>query len=372
MRRYYRKKTHYLSWLIAAFLILGFFLLGVVIGVDNNRIEQNESISFLLSSRSMVGLFTDSHRSILNLAIPILGLQNDYLQNNYGSEDKLVQKMVSSLASIDITNPKSLLGLEIAFMKTPEMEGKDTIISESPSITEEEKKFFEELEKRSREAYLSNPSDEGLVNGDKPLVLIYNTHNSETYKPTDGVDKIQGLNAGVEKVAAHLEKVLLEKHGIKSVRSTKIHDYPNWESSYANSEKTVKSLLRENPSVQIVLDIHRDAGLPQKGVVATTTGQNMAKILLVVGSNNRLSHPNWQQNWQFSKMVGYKMDKLYPGLLKSVRVQSGRYNQNLHEKAILVEVGCTQNTLDEALMSAEAFADVLKEVLIDLRQENTF
>ncbi|KUO51416.1 MAG: hypothetical protein APF76_13680 [Desulfitibacter sp. BRH_c19] len=370
MRNYNRRKTHYLSWIIATFLVIGFFVLGVVIGLGNGSTKQSEDVAYFSNSINIMGVFTDSHRGILNLAIPLLGLQTGYSQNIYGSGDKLVQKVVSSITSI--TNPKSFLGSEIAFMKTSEMEDEDAIISESPVITEEEKQFFEELERRSREAYLSNPGEESLASGDKPLVLIYNTHNSETYKPTDGVDKIEGKNAGIEKVAAHLEKILLEKHGINSVRSTNIHDYPNWESSYVNSEKTVKALLRENPSVQIVLDIHRDAGLPEKGVIATTTGQNMAKLLLVVGSDNRLSHPNWQQNWQFSKMIGYKMDKLYPGLLKSVRVQSGRYNQHLHERSILVEVGCTQNTLKEALMSAEALADVIKDVLIDLRQENTF
>ncbi|WP_051533877.1 stage II sporulation protein P [Desulfitibacter alkalitolerans] len=361
----------YKSWIAAIFLVVVFFALGVLIGAGGDS-KQNEHAHNLSGSINLLGFFTDSHRSILNLAIPILGLTPEYPQATYSSGDKLVQKIISSVTSIDLTNPKSFLGSEIAFIKTSEMEGKDVIISESPGITEDEKKFFEELERRSREAILNNSQAGELAFGDKPLVLIYNTHNSETYEPTDGVKKIEGENAGVEKVAAFLEEILLERHGIKSVRSTKIHDYPSWERSYVNSEQTVKSMLKDNPSVQIVLDIHRDAGLPEKGVIATSTGHNMAKILLIVGSDSRLPHPNWQKNWQFAKMVGYKMDKIYPGLLKAVRVQSGRYNQHLHERSLLVEVGCTQNTLEEALLSAEALADIIKEVLIDLRQENTF
>jgi len=306
------------------------------------------------------------------MALPLIGMDIATTGENYASGDKLAQKVFASIASLDIKNPKSLLGSEITFIKTVEMEGKDEIISESPGLTEEERRFFEELERRSKEAQLINPQRDILDLSSNPLVLIYNTHNSETYEPTDGTEKVEGKNGGVEKVAAHLEQVLLKTYGIQSIRSTTIHDYPNWEKSYINSAETVKKILKENPSIQVVLDIHRDAGLPEKGVVTTSTGVNMAKILLIVGSDNRLEHPKWQQNWQFAKMIGYKMDKLYPGLLKAVRVQTGRYNQHLHERSLLVEVGCTQNSLEEAKRSAEALAHVLYEVLLDLRQENTF
>ena len=326
----------------------------------------------LPSSMNLLGFFTDTHKSILNMAIPILGLTPENSQASYSSGDKLFQRIISNVASIDLANPKTFLESEMVFMQTFEMEGRDVILSESPGITEYERNFFEELERRNREAISNNSQTGELAFGDKPLVLIYNTHNSETYLPTDGVKRIEGANAGVETVAAHLEKILLERHGIKSVRSTEIHDYPSWARAYINSERTAKDLLRENPSVQIVLDIHRDAGLPHKGVITTSTGYNMAKILLIVGSDTRLPHPTWRRNLEFAQMIGRKMDEIYPGLLKAVRVQSGRYNQHLHERSILVEVGCYQNTLEEALLSAEALADVIKEVLIALRQENTF
>jgi len=369
--KWYGRRVNYKSWIVAIFLVISFFILGIFIGEGSGNNQRGQDYQ-LLSSIYLLGFFADSHKSILNIAIPILGATSGHSQAIYSSGDKFLQRFVSNVASIDLTNPKTFLESEMVFMQTFEfeMEGTDDIISESPGITEYEINFFEELERRNREA-INSQVGEPLF-GDKPLVLIYNTHNSETYLPTDGVKRIEGANAGVEAVAAHLEKILLERHGIQSIRSTEIHDYPSWARAYINSERTAKNLLRENPSVQIVLDIHRDAGLPRKGVIATATGYNMAQILLIVGNESRLPHPTWRRNLEFAQMLGRKMDEIYPGLLKAVRVQSGRYNQHLHERSILVEVGCYQNTLEEALLSAEALADVIKEVLIALRQENTF
>jgi stage II sporulation protein P len=368
LRKYYRRKISLFSWLIAVALILLFFLAGIWIGVNkpyttlDNYTNSSSSLLLLL-----VGILTDSHKAILNMTIPVLGLNMDSHLSDFkiNNSNDIVSKVFAGITNLGFNNSKKLLGSEIAFINNVELETDDEIISESSELTEEERAYFEELERKSAASEKSSDND-------KPLVLIYNTHNSETYAPTDGVEKVEGKNGGIEKVAAYLEKVLLEKYGVKSVRSTTIHDYPDWERSYINSAETVKKLLKENPSVQIVLDIHRDAGLPEKGVITTATGANMAKVLIVVGSDNRLDHPNWQQNWQFAKMMGYKMDKLYPGLLKAVRVQTGRYNQHLHHRSLILEMGCSQNTLEEALLSAEAMADVINEVLLDLRQENTF
>jgi stage II sporulation protein P len=367
--RWYGRKRSYKPWFVAAFLVISFFILGIFIGAGNDN-NQRGNYFPLISSIYQLNFFADTHKSMLNMAVPVLGITSGHSQNIYSSGDKFFQRVISNVTSIDLANPKTFLGSEMVFMQTFEMEGRDIVLSESPGITEYERNFFEELERRNREAINSQTGEATF--GDKPLVLIYNTHNSETFLPTDGVKLMPGTNSGVETVAAHLEKILLERHGIQSIRSTEIHDYPSWARAYINSERTAKNLLRENPSVQIVLDIHRDAGLPHKGVITTSTGYNMAKILLIVGSDTRLPHPTWRRNLEFAQMLGRKMDEIYPGLLKAVRVQGGRYNQHLHERSILVEVGCYQNTLEEALLSAEALADVVKEVLIALRQENTF
>ncbi|MBE3580121.1 MAG: stage II sporulation protein P [Thermoanaerobacteraceae bacterium] len=210
------------------------------------------------------------------------------------------------------------------------------------------------------------PVEEG---GRHPLVAIYNTHNAEAYAPSDGTERTPGKNASISLVAAALAQALTEEYGVPVVRSDTIHDYPDFAQAYANSEKTVRRLLAEYPSIQIVLDLHRDAGLKEPPV-AYINDQQVAQILIVVGSDARLEHPNWRQNEAFARRLAAKMDELYPGLSRGVRVQEGRYNQHLHPRALLLEIGSSNNTLDQAEKAARLMARVLAEVLRDLQREN--
>ena len=87
----------------------------------------------------------------------------------------------------------------------------------------------------------------------------------------------------------------------------------------------------------------------------------MERISLIVGSDTRSSHPKWKQNWAYANYLAEIMEKDYPGLLKNVRVQSGRYNQHIITHSILIEVGSTKNTVTEAERSAELFAKVMAD-----------
>ncbi|MDN5347509.1 MAG: stage sporulation protein [Clostridia bacterium] len=202
-----------------------------------------------------------------------------------------------------------------------------------------------------------------------PLVAIYNTHNSESYRPTEGSDKFPGKNGGVSRVAGTLAQALTQDYGISVVRSTTIHDYPDFTRSYINSEQTLRKILAQNPSIQVVLDIHRDAGL-QEAPVVEINGQKVAQILLIVGTDARLKHPNWRQNEAFARRVEAKMNELYPGLCRGIRLQEGRYNQHLHPRALLIEIGSNDNTLEEAENAAKLLARVVAEIIKDLRQES--
>ncbi|QGP92485.1 Stage II sporulation protein P (SpoIIP) [Neomoorella glycerini] len=213
------------------------------------------------------------------------------------------------------------------------------------------------------------PAEREIASADNPLVAIYNTHNAESYQPSEGQAKFPGKNGGVSQVAAVLAETLSKDYGIPVVRSTTIHDYPDFTRSYANSEKTLKRMLAENPSVLVALDIHRNAGLPAPPVVEIAH-QKVAQVLIIVGSNARLEHPNWRQNEAFAHQLAKKMDELYPGLCLGVRVQEGRYNQHLLPRALLLEVGSDNNTLEEAERSARLIARVLAGVIEDLRREN--
>ncbi|MDN5345440.1 MAG: stage sporulation protein [Clostridia bacterium] len=213
------------------------------------------------------------------------------------------------------------------------------------------------------------PAEGEIPSAKNPLVAIYNTHNAESYQPSEGQAKFPGKNGGVSQVAAVLADTLSKDYGIPVVRSTTIHDYPDFPRAYANSEKTLKRMLAENPSVLVALDIHRDAGLPAPPV-AEIENQKVAQVLIIVGSDARLEHPHWRQNEAFGRRLAQKMDDVYPGLCLGVRVQEGRYNQHLLPRALLLEIGSDNNSLEEAERSARLVARVLAVVIEEIRQEN--
>lgn|GEM_PF-504275 len=194
-----------------------------------------------------------------------------------------------------------------------------------------------------------------------PVVLLYTTHNAETYQPTDGKSKLEGKNAGVAKVAKVLEESLQERYGLKTVRSEIIHDYPDWARSYINSMQTAQALLKANKSIRAVFDIHRDAGFKEKSTTTVTiNGKKAASIMIVLGTE----HEKWRQNLAFAQKLEKRANELYPGLLRDLRIlDNRRYNQNLHPGSLILEMGSDLNTLEEAQYSAALFAQVIAEVI---------
>ena len=194
--------------------------------------------------------------------------------------------------------------------------------------------------------------------GGASLVCIYNTHTGETYSLTDGKERLDRLCGGVVTVAAALQEALEKKHGIATARSDHINDM-DYNSSYLESEKTAQKLLAANPKTQVILDIHRDSGKTRDQSVVEINGQVAAPILLIVGSDARRPFPTWKQNDALANELSRRMNEMYPGLSLGVRVKDGLYNQHLHPGAVLVEVGTSQNSLEEAIRSAQLLADVL-------------
>lgn len=197
---------------------------------------------------------------------------------------------------------------------------------------------------------------------EESLVAIYNTHTGETYALTDGMERLTGKRGGVVKVAEALQDELEKKYGIRVARSDAINDI-NYNSSYTKSQETLQKLLEENPSVQVVLDIHRDAGKSRENSLVTVDGQQVAPVLIVVGSDARSPFPTWRQNYSFAQELAAEIDKQQPGLCLGVRILEGRYNQFLHPRAVLLEVGSVSNSTEEAVLAARMLAGPVAEVV---------
>lgn len=301
------------------------------------------------------GLDEKNYESILAEVLP--GKTSGQV-NNLGI---LLNNIVFLLTSIEPGNPSDILGSELCLGNI--IPGTLAALAQ-PEIQEGgEEDFYLPGQDQNLEDWISIPEDEfpPVQLDGEPMLLIYNTHNAETYKPTDGVSRLEGKNGGVADVSSILTKALESKHHLKTVYSNVIHDYPDFAKSYINSMRTVQQVLKKYNKIQVVLDIHRDAGLNSRAdTLAKINGKNCAKVMIVVGTE----HPNWKQNLAFAQKIAATADKMYPGLIKSVRpLKDRRYNQHLHPHALLLEFGSDLNTREDSTNSAVLMADVLAAVL---------
>lgn len=304
------------------------------------------------------GLPDSVWRQSLNSCLPVLAAASE--QNRdlaVDSPELMLGSAVFTLTNINVFDPKTYLAAQISTLGPDDEE----------DVTEEDGPAGPDLPAENiPPAAVTSENIHLGVDKDKPLIGIYTTHNAETYIPTDGKSKLEGQNAGVAKVAQELTKSLEESNGVPAVYIDRIHDYPKFTMSYVNSAQTVKYMLKNYPSLVMLVDVHRDSLPSNDSEAVEIDGKKAARILFIVGTDARSPHPNWEKNDQLAAKLAEKTQELYPGLLKGVRRKDGTYNQTLHPGAVLVEFGNDRNSLDEALVSARCLANVIREVLLEL------
>lgn len=182
-------------------------------------------------------------------------------------------------------------------------------------------------------------------------ILLYCTHNSESYVPSDGTESIEG-RGGINDVARAFEENL-KKKGINAVFSEEKHD-PHDAGAYRRSRQTAVKLIKENMPVQAVFDIHRDA-VPKKHYVTEVDGQDMSKVRIVIGRRNQ----NRKANEELAYKIKSVADKAYPGLIKDIFIGRGSYNQELSPRSLLFEMGTFENSKEAAQRSTAYLADVV-------------
>lgn len=185
-------------------------------------------------------------------------------------------------------------------------------------------------------------------------VAIYHTHSDESYAPTDGKDSIFGAG-GVYKVGDAFASALQAK-GMEVIHSTAKHD-PHDDMAYERSRRTVLDLLKQQPDC--LFDVHRDSSPPE--VYKTTiNGQDVTKVQLVVGKYG----PTGKQIEDYALQMKAAADKQHPGLIKGIFfAKGGDYNQDLHPRSMLLEVGSASNDRPSAERGIALFADIVPSIL---------
>ena len=208
---------------------------------------------------------------------------------------------------------------------------------------------------------------------ESPTVLILHTHGTESYTKTEDYEESSAyrtLDTGYNVVSVGEElKRILEAGGIRVIHDTTMHDYPSYSSSYSRAREQIRTDLTANPSVALVLDIHRDSVENSAGeqVVFTTQaqGESVAQLMMVVGTDaNGLTHPKWPQNMALAVKMHAQLEKNCPGICRPISFRSQRFNQDLSTGAMLIEVGSAGNTREQALRAVR----ILGETILELSQ----
>lgn len=196
----------------------------------------------------------------------------------------------------------------------------------------------------------------------QPTVLILHSHGSESYEYTGEYQETTAyrtLNTDYNMVSIgdHLAQKL-EQAGIRVIHDRTLYDVPSYNDAYVNARAAIEKHLAENPSICLVLDLHRDAAATDSGQIryAVDTPEGAAaQLMLVLGTN----HSTWQDNLSFATKLQVQLEKQTPGICRPISVRAQRYNQDLCPAAVLVEIGAAGNSRQEALLGAEYLANAV-------------
>lgn len=207
------------------------------------------------------------------------------------------------------------------------------------------------------------PSPSGVVPSPSAMtqVLIYHTHTTENYRPQPThADRGPG---DVVKVGQALVDSL-RAQGVGAVHVATVHDLPDWRSAGIKARESVMQALSRNDGIRVVLDIHRDA-LPEgsggRGATVTVNGEEVARILLIVGTSENPSAP---ANTRYANRLKEKLEELAPGITRGVRLLAQSTHGDLHENSVTVYVGdYEENTLDQAQRAARLLGEAVAALL---------
>lgn len=234
--------------------------------------------------------------------------------------------------------------------------------------------------------YISNSTDYELspqdlqmnfsaeLTGETPQVLILHTHGSEAYTPPDGTELVWSgdyrttdSRYNVVKVGDEMSEVLGDA-GISVLHDRTLYDYPSYTGAYDRSLAAIQSYLTQYPSIQFILDVHRDAVADAQGnqykVVSESEEGTAAQLTLVVGSDGSgLTHPNWMENLRFAVALQNEVLAEYPTLMRPLLLRNSRYNQHATTGSLLIEVGAAGNSPEEAALAGRLIAQQMVELL---------
>lgn len=351
-------------------LVYLFLCIAIIYLILNNTKTSDEIMMFATNFRET----KDEEHSVLEIATAqgIFNKENYSFNENINTNINEYEDITQASISENITEYEVLdlvandyLGEQSVFFNTPSAQitsENDNLqrisIGDTRLLNYSSKRNIEFSDILSTNIYLAKKTDK---------ILLYNTHTSESYTNSEkfqfeytGVMRTTDANFNMLKIAKEFNNNLTSK-GFVSVHNTTPHDYGSYTSAYAKSRVTVTDALNNMGGASISIDVHRDA-IEDLGYrpVADIKGVQVAQLMLVIGVGYDSSeNPYYKDNLALALQIQMLADKVYPGLFKPMIIRDATYNQDLNKYSILVEVGATGNTIDEAILATRCLTNLL-------------
>lgn len=206
---------------------------------------------------------------------------------------------------------------------------------------------------------------------DKPQILIYHTHGQEGFADSVSGDRTTGIVG----VGDYLTEILTNQYGYNVIHLTDSFDYVNGvldrSKAYDYAYEKVAQVLADNPSIEVVIDLHRDGVNENLHLVTEVNGKQTAKIMFFngisrlnsIGEIGYLYNPYREQNLAMSLQMKVLAEEYFEGFTRKNYIQAYQYNLHLRPKSMLIEAGAQTNSLQEVKNAMEPLAFLLNELL---------
>ncbi len=207
----------------------------------------------------------------------------------------------------------------------------------------------------------------------EPQILIYHTHSQEGF-----ADSVEGdTSTTIVGVGEYLAQILREEYGYNVIHNTNVYDFIDGKldrnRAYSLALTEVEAILAQYPSIEVVIDLHRDGVDENVHLVTNINGKPTAQFMFFNGLSysvrngpiSYLENPYIEDNLAFSLQLKLACEKYYPGLSRKIFLKSLRYNLHVRPRSVLIEAGAQNNTLEEMKNAMEPLAEVLHRVLGD-------
>ncbi len=226
--------------------------------------------------------------------------------------------------------------------------------------------------------YLAKDPEINIKKTNEPQVLILHTHTSESYMTHDRdffyesfYPRSLNNSQNITEVGKTITETLI-KNGINAIHSTVYHDNPSYNGSYSRAAQTIKQNLEQYPSIQVVIDIHRDSlGLKESGKIKpvfTYQDKKASQLMIISGCDpdETLGFQNWRKNLSLALRLQKYCESMFPGITRPLNFAKVKYNEHLTPGSLLIEIGSEVNTLQESVYTGAMLGEALSKLLNDL------